>query len=269
VRDVDALVDIGVNLAHRRLYDDRVEVVARAREVGVVQIVATGTSVPMSRAVADLAAEHDGVFATAGVHPHHAKDVDETTIATLRELAVSRPGVVAIGECGLDYDRDFSPRDVQREVFAAQLQLAVDVGLPVFLHERAAHEDFHRIVAEHRDALVGGVVHCFTGPGPELDAYLQLDMHIGITGWICDERRGLHLREIVARIPSSRLLLETDAPFLLPRTITPKPKGKTRRNEPAMLPWVLRTVAQAVGRPAASVAAESTAAARELFKLPA
>jgi TatD DNase family protein len=260
-----ALVDIGVNLSHRQLRPDLPAVLARAREAGVTQLLATGTSVAGSREVAQLAADHPDVFATAGVHPHAAKECDASTMGTIGAL-LEAPRVVAVGECGLDYDRDFSPRPVQRQWFAAQLALACERGLPVFLHERSAHVDFAAILAEHRPQLTGGVVHCFTGTGDELDTYLALDMHIGITGWICDERRGLHLREIVDRIPPDRLLIETDAPFLLPRTLRPKPKS--RRNEPSYLVHVLQTVAEAVGRPVAQVAAESTAAARRLFSLP-
>ena len=259
------LVDIGVNLAHRQLAGDVAGVLARGREAGVLQVVATGTSVEGSRAAAELAAVHAGVYATAGVHPHHAKDTDAQTAGQLREL-LQRPDVVAVGECGLDYDRDFSPRPVQRECFAAQLALAAETGKPVFLHERSAHDDFVAILAEHRASLSAAVIHCFTGTGEELDAYLAMDLHVGITGWICDERRGLHLRDMVGRIPDERLLVETDAPFLLPRTIRPRPKS--RRNEPQYLPHVVETIAEASGRAYADVARDSTTAARVFFGLP-
>ncbi len=259
------LVDIGVNLAHRQLAGDVAGVLARGREAGVHHVVATGTSVEGSRAAAELAAAHRGVYATAGVHPHHAKETDAATPTSLRAL-LARPQVVAVGECGLDYDRDFSPRPVQRECFAMQLAIAAETGKPVFLHERSAHADFVAILAEHRSSLSAAVIHCFTGTGAELDAYLGMDLHVGITGWICDERRGLHLRDIVGRIAPSRLLVETDAPFLLPRTIRPRPKS--RRNEPRYLPHVVETVAEATGRDYADVARDSTAAARAFFGLP-
>jgi len=256
------LVDIGVNLAHRQLHGQFDEILERAKRAGVDRIVATGTTLASSRESADLADAHDGVFSTAGVHPHSAKECDDTTIEHLAAL-LARPVAVAVGECGLDYDRNFSPPDVQRRWFAAQLRLAADLALPVFLHERAAHADFAAILAEHRGALRGGVVHCFTGTADELDAYLALDMHIGITGWICDERRGTHLRELIPRIPATRLMIETDAPFLLPRTMRPRPKS--RRNEPAYLGHVLQTVAEAASRPVATVAAETTATAESFF----
>jgi TatD DNase family protein len=150
-------------------------------------------------------------------------------------------------------------------VFAAQLALAGDLGMPVFLHERDAHERFVAIVNEHRERLGRAVIHCFTGSAEELDSYLELDLHVGITGWICDERRGLHLRELIPRIPMERLMLETDSPYLLPRDLNPRPKS--RRNEPAHLTHVLNTVAGCYGLAPEEVARASTATAREFFAL--
>ena len=154
--------------------------------------------------------------------------------------------MVAVGECGLDYFRDFSPRDLQRRAFGWQLELAAATGKPVFLHQRDAHDDFIAILREHR-VSERGVAHCFTAGEKERDAYLELGLHIGITGWINDERRGLHLREVVKGIPADRLMIETDAPYLLPRDIRPAPK--TRRNEPTYLPYVVRAIAAARGEP--------------------
>ena len=123
--------------------------------------------------------------------------------------------VVAVGECGLDYFRNLSPPDAQRQAFIAQLEIAAQVRKPVFLHQRDAHDDFAAILRDFAGRLHGGVAHCFTGGGAELDAYLELGLYIGITGWACDERRGLELRQSVPRIPLERLLIETDAPYLL------------------------------------------------------
>jgi TatD DNase family protein len=257
------MIDIGVNLAHKSFRADLSEVVRRALDAGVTRMVATGTGPEESERAQRIAATRPGVlFSTAGVHPHNAKRVDADTIPLLRRLS-ERPEVVAIGECGLDYDRDFSPRDVQRRVFESQLELAVERRMPVFLHEREAHGDFVRILEKHRGSLPGGVVHCFTGSAETLHAYLELDMHIGITGWICDERRGKHLFGLVERIPPNRLFVETDAPFLLPRDLTPKPRH--RRNEPMHLPHVLRTVARAAGRDPEGLARQTLDNARSLF----
>jgi len=257
------LIDIGANLAHDSFDADREAVLNRAAAAGVTQIVVTGSSEESTRQAIELSRAHRGVlFATAGVHPHHAADLTVDTLPALQVLARD-DHVVAVGECGLDYFRDFSPRDLQRRAFGWQLELATVTGKPVFLHQRDAHDDFIAILREHK--VTRGVAHCFTAGEKERDAYLELGLHIGITGWINDERRGLHLREVVKGIPAERLLVETDAPYLLPRDIKPAPK--TRRNEPAYLPHVVRAIAAARGESVESVAAASTAAACRLFGL--
>jgi TatD DNase family protein len=261
------LIDIGVNLTHDSFDRDRAEVLERAAAAGVVQMIITGSSGASTGAALALARSAPGrLFATAGVHPHHATELDAALLADLEELARA-PEVVAIGECGLDYFRDFSPRDVQRSAFARQLELATRIGKPVFLHQRDAHEDFLAILREHRSGLVDGVAHCFTGAADHADAYLELGVAIGITGWISDERRGTHLPAIVRRIPSHRLVLETDAPYLLPRDMRPRPHSG--RNEPAFLPHVAQAVAHARGISLEDLAASATAATRALFRLPA
>ena len=258
------LVDIGINLTHRSFDRDRDAVVARAAAAGVTTLVITGTSVRDSERAAQLArARPASTFATAGVHPHHAKDCDATTIATLRALAEEN-NVVAIGECGLDFNRNFSPPDVQERWFEAQLELAAEVGLPVFLHERDAADRMVAILEKHRPKLRGGVVHCFTGTTATVKRYLTLDLHIGITGWICDERRGASLVEAVTSIPLDRLMVETDGPFLLPRTLGGK-AAKERRNEPAFLPEVVKGLARAMRRDERELAAETTRTARRFF----
>ena len=261
------LVDIGINLTHRSFDRDRAEVVARASAAGVTTLVITGTSVAESQRAAELARELRAV-ATAGVHPHGATACDAGTIAALRALA-AEPGVVAIGECGLDFNRDFSPRDVQERWFEAQLELAAEVGLPVFLHERDASERMLAILTRYRPRLVGGVVHCFTGTRATAERYLGLDLHIGITGWICDERRGADLVAAAAVIPLERLMLETDGPYLLPRAHRPAPPPgwDKRRNEPAFLPAVVTGVARATGHDELAIATETTRTARRFFAL--
>jgi len=255
------LVDIGANLTHASFDDDLEAVLARARAAGVETIVVTGASVAESLAAAHLAEAH-GLWATAGVHPHHARDCDHATIPALREIA-AHPRVVAIGECGLDYHRNFSTHSDQERWFVAQLELGIELGKPLFLHSRDAHPRFAEIVRSHE--VKKAVAHCFTGEREELHAYLKLGLYIGITGWICDERRGRHLLDLVREIPADRLLLETDSPYLTPRDMRPQPKA--RRNEPAFLPHVLRAVARALGRPDEEVAEQTTRNARELFGL--
>ncbi len=264
--DIEALmelIDIGANLAHDSFDDDRDAILNRAKSAGVAQIVITGSSEESTGKAIELARTHRGIlFATAGVHPHHAADLTTDTLPALQALARD-PHVVAVGECGLDYFRDFSPRDLQRRAFGWQLDLAKATGKPVFLHQRDAHDDFIAILREH--GITKGVAHCFTAGEKERDAYLEQGLYIGITGWINDERRGVHLREVVKGIPADRLLIETDAPYLLPRDIKPAPKS--RRNEPAYLPYVVRAIALARGESPETVAAASTAAARKLFSL--
>jgi TatD DNase family protein len=253
------LVDIGANLTHASFRDDLDAVLARAHEHGVRTIVVTGSAVEESRRAAALAESH-GLYATAGVHPHNARDCDAQTIAALREIA-AHPRIVAIGECGLDYNRNYSPHPDQERWFVAQLELAAELGKPLFLHSRDAHPRFAEIL---RNLRVGkAVAHCFTGEADELRAYLDLDLYIGITGWICDERRGRHLVALVKEIPQERLLLETDAPYLTPRDLQPQPKA--RRNEPAYLPHILRAVARARGEAPEALAAATTRNAKALF----
>jgi TatD DNase family protein len=253
------LVDIGANLSHPAFRDDLDAVLARARQAGVAQIIVTGTTVAESREAASLAEEY-ALHATAGVHPHRARDCDSSTIPALRDLA-KHPRVVAIGECGLDFNRNYSPHPDQEKWFVAQLELGIEIGKPLFLHSRDAHPRFAEILKHHQ--VKNAVAHCFTGERQELEAYLDLGLYIGITGWICDERRGRHVLELVRDIPRDRLLLETDSPYLVPRDMKPQPKG--RRNEPAFLPHIARTVARALGRPVEEIAAETKSNARDLF----
>src|SRR5690554_3203645 len=259
------LIDIGANLGHESFDHDLPEVLARASEAGVVHYLITGTTLLASERALALTLQYPQMSSTAGIHPHEARHADMEIMQGIRAL-LAEPNVRAVGETGLDFNRDFSPRAVQERVFTEHLVLAAECRKPVFLHQRDAHDRFLPILKEHRDQLTGGVVHCFTDSREAMYAYLDLDMYIGITGWICDERRGQHLHEIVGDIPPDRLLLETDAPYLLPRTLRPRPK--TRRNEPAWLPEVLRVTALHCGRPAAQLAQETTANARRLFSLP-
>ena len=252
------LIDIGANLTHSAFRDDLPQVLARAREAGVVQCIATGTTIEESRKAFEL-----GFLCTAGVHPHHARECNDQTIPRLRELA-KQPRVVAVGECGLDFNRNYSPHPDQEKWFDAQVELALELKKPLFMHSRDAYPRFSDLL-KRKQSLPPSVAHCFTGGKAELHAYLDLDLYIGITGWICDERRGAHLLELVKEIPRDRLLLETDSPYLTPRDLRPQPKA--RRNEPAFLPHILATVARALGRPAGEVAAETTQNATRLFGL--
>jgi TatD DNase family protein len=260
-----SLIDIGSNLTHDSFEQDRDAVIARASDAGVRRQIVTGADLPSShRASALAAARPELLSSTAGVHPHHALTFDASHRTELCEL-MSRPEVVAAGECGLDYFRNFSPPQAQRAAFSAQLEIAAAARKPVFLHQRDAHADFVAILKALRGSLVGGVAHCFTGGRRELDEYLALELHIGVTGWVSDERRGQDLRDAVPHIPADRLMLETDAPYLLPRDLKPLPKS--RRNEPCYLPHIASAVASLRGESVEAVAVSTTRNAIRFFGL--
>jgi TatD DNase family protein len=258
-------IDIGCNLTHASFAPDRDEVMARAQQAGVRRQIVTGSDLASSRQAAALAALHPSrLWSTAGVHPHHAQSFADSQRGELLEL-LELNRVVSVGECGLDYFRNLSPPPAQRSAFIAQLEIAAQSRKPVFLHQRDAHADFLAILKDFRASLAGGVAHCFTGGRAQLEDYLGLGLYIGITGWACDERRGLALRDAVPLIPEGRLLLETDAPYLLPRNLIPQPK--TRRNEPAYLPHIAAEVARLRGATLESVAAAATRNAAALFAI--
>lgn len=259
------IIDIGVNLMHRSFSTDRESVIEDARFEGVSPLIMTGTSERSSIEAAKYASQYQGkLYSTAGVHPHDAKSCNEKTIDTLRRLA-KQDAVVAIGECGLDYNRDFSPRDVQRKWFEAQIDLAAELNMPLFLHERDAFTDFTAILERRIGDVPAAVVHCFTGTEEALDRYLELGCHIGITGWICDERRGGHLLKLVKKIPSSRLMIETDAPFLTPRNMAEKPRDG--RNEPKYLMHILEEIASVLGKDVEDLADETYTTTCRFFGL--
>lgn len=278
------LIDIGINLTHRQFQRDHEEVIQRASDAGIGCLILTGTSVQDSIKAHQLCETFSSssstssqskmyLFSKAGVHPHVTKYCNETTIHQLQQLAQNSSHVVAIGECGLDYDRNLSPPNIQRIWFTKILDLAIEMKLPVFLHERAAHKDFFNILSSRIHQLPAAVVHCFTGNQEQLENYLSLpNCYIGITGWICDERRGQNLRDIVSIIPDNRLMIETDGPFLFPRDL-PKdryvsnPKKKGRRNEPAYLDHICTSIAQCRDQTPEHVAEITTANAIRFFQL--
>ena len=269
------LVDTGFNFTHPAFRDDETEVIERAKQAGVNRFILTGSNVADSKHALQLATYYAGMYATAGVHPHLAKEWTDETAPQLRTLA-AHENVVAIGETGLDFNRNYSTPDEQKTAFQAQLELAAELAMPIFLHVRDAHRDFAPLLTRYRQRLNKAVVHCFTGTAAELDCYIDLDCHIGITGWICDARRGRHLHNIIPRIPKNRLMVETDSPYLLPKDLPVGPdcpsgrrlpKPKNRRNEPCYLVHVLETVAKCRGVSPRQLAIETTQTAREFFSI--
>ncbi|VAW61350.1 Deoxyribonuclease TatD [hydrothermal vent metagenome] len=263
------LIDIGVNLTGKSFKKDLPQVIDRAVLAGVSQMVVTGTTLAHSEDAQMLCDRWpDILLSTAGVHPHHAKEWSGRSAQQLYDLA-EHTAVRAIGECGLDYNRNFSKPKDQRLCLEAQLELAAELRLPVFLHQRDAHKDFMQIMDRWRDKLSAGVVHCFTGTLDEAKACLDMALHIGVTGWLCDERRGQSLQQAVEYIPLESLMIETDAPYLMPRDLPANIKNQLeeRRNEPLVLPHVCAALAKYKNLDIEEVARQTTQLARDFFAI--
>ena len=259
-------VDIGVNFTDRRLDFD--PVFTRALNANVVQMIITGTSVSSSQQARDITALHPThLFSTAGVHPHDAKDFNGQTKNELTAISNSQQ-VVAIGECGLDFNRNFSTPNEQLFAFEQQLKLACELGLPVFLHERDAFEAQIELLTKYCKELKGGVVHCFTGNIEQMNRYLDLGLYIGITGWVCDLKRGQSLRDAVKSLPLNRILLETDAPYLRPKGLANNRKLDSGNNEPAYLPYIADEVANIMATDITTLKVASAANTQALFNIP-
>ncbi len=259
------MIDVGANLLNKQFRNDLDEVLARARAAGVGHIVVTATTLEEARSAQALCARHEGLSCTAGVHPHLAKDVGADWQAQLASLA-AHPAVRAIGETGLDFNRDYSPRTVQRRVFRAQVELAAQLDMPLFVHDRDTAGAVFDMLSHYRGPPGRVLIHCFTGTETDLVRYLEAGYLIGITGWLCDAARGTELRRLAPRIPLERLVIETDAPYLLPQGAVP-PGGRRRRNEPCLLPVIAQRLADLYGVPLAEIVRHTTANARRLFGL--
>lgn len=263
----NALIDIGVNLTNKRFDKDREDVIRRAQSSALSGLLITGTSVEESQKALALCQQYQREFpnflySTAGVHPHDADHVSIDYIEQLEQLAMQAP-VKAIGECGLDFNRNFSAPAQQLTVFSEQVALADKLQMPLFLHQRDAFEPWFNILLPYLGKIPAMISHCFTGEKSELVRCIQADMYIGITGWLCDERRGQTLRDIVSLIPLNRLLIETDAPYLTPRTIRPKPKNS--RNEPSYLPYIMKEISRITGLDQEEIAWHTSRNAEKVF----
>lgn len=258
------MIDIGANLTSDKFKQIIAQTISNAKEAGVEKIIVTGTDIESSNTALTLCHQHSALYATAGIHPHHACDFDETSIAALSALLLHSK-VVAVGETGLDFNRNFSTPDQQIRAFTQHIELAINCQKPLFLHEREAFDTQYQILKDARAEIKGAVVHCFTGTQVELEQYLSLDLYIGITGWICDERRGLALQKMVDIIPDNRLLIETDSPYLTPRTLTGK--AKRSANTPANLPHIANFIATLRGQSLAQISTMSQQNSCALFNL--
>lgn len=261
---MNTYIDIGINLTNKQFYNEHEEIINRALDQGVEHMILTGTSVRGSKESAEIAEEYPEIlFSTAGIHPHDAKSFNGESISELRKL-LKQDHVISVGECGLDFDRDFSPRPIQERGYKAQLELAIEVDKPLFLHERSAFKRFNEITDEYLSQLPAAVVHCFTGTLNEAKTYLDKGFYLGFTGAISDKKRFKHLEDVIKYVPLDRMMIETDAPFMLPKNM---PRMQNRRNEPSFLPYVAQTVAHLKRISISEVADETTETARNFFKL--
>lgn len=254
-------IDAGINLTDKR-FGDINTLRQQCDEHQISNIIAIGTTLADSIASHQLANEYDFVHSTAGIHPHYTKDASDQDMLALRQLA-SQSNIVAIGECGLDFNRNFSPPAIQLKRFEQQLVIACDTGLPVYLHERDAFEHQYELLTRYASDLTGGLVHCFTGNEQQMNAYLELGFHIGITGWLTDTKRGQSLRDAVTQLPLSRLVLETDAPYLVPKNIRPRP----RHCSPIHIPLIAAEFANLSGHSIEQIQHQSSQNTINLFSL--
>ncbi len=260
------MIDIGVNLTNRQFKNDINQVIEDAAAVGVSTMIITGTNIEESRRACQLSSQWPGrLYSTAGIHPHDASSYTQESLQQLSTL-LKEEQVLAVGECGLDFNRNYSTPAEQLSCFEAQLELAVELQLPVFLHQRDAQADFLRLIRKYRSDLVDAVAHCFTGGQNELERYLEEDLYIGITGWLCDERRGKELYDCVHLIPENRVMVETDAPYLFPRSLK-LPKKQRKRNEPQYLPHIIQTLAERMNINASELALLTTKNAQRFFRI--
>lgn len=230
-------IDIGLNLFCRQFREpDRI--IREAAEAGVFCIL-TGSDMDENEKVSSYVQTHD-CYGTCGIHPHNADRARPADFDRIRAIVSENPKIVAVGECGLDYDRMFSTRENQLRCFDRHLKLAEELGKPLFLHERAAAKDFAARLKKYPDLCKRAVVHCFTGDRATLQMYLDLGCYIGITGWICDDRRAGDLRDAVKILPPDRVMLETDAPYLTPKNV----KGLGNVNVPQNIRYVAETLAK-------------------------
>lgn len=257
---VPGLIDSHCHLDYPPMSDDVGAALARAAAAGVEQVVHIGCSLDRIEPALELARTHDNVFVSLGVHPHDAVDLDDALLARLRGLA-GDPKVVAIGETGLDYYYDRSPREVQREAFARHIELAREVDKPLVLHIREAHADAWAILDDTTARDNPGIVHCFTGGPDEAREWIGRGWHLAFSG-ISTFKTAAHIREAAVLCPDDRILLETDAPFLAPVPV------RGRKNEPANVAFTCVHLAQARGVSPDALARQAASNTRALLRLP-
>ena len=233
--------DIALNLASDRFLGERDKVIADALVHNVNYFNIVCSSINELEFVKDLSDRYrENSCFTLGVHPHHANELNDDTLKSLKD-SIKKFRPYAVGETGLDFYRNLSSFENQLNAFEQQIMMSIENNLPLFLHQREAHDDFIKVLDRYISDIPKGIVHCFTGTQSQLDDYLERGLFIGLTGWICDERRNKDLRESIKNIPVDKLMIETDAPYLIPRNL--KIKSKNNRNEPQFLPHIANEIA--------------------------
>ena len=238
------LFDIACNFSSERFDNDLEEVIQKAKNNNVTKFLVVSASLKDTEKVYRIYRDNkDSCFFTIGVHPHHANEFDSLSSEEMIKL-IKEYKPHSVGETGLDFFRNISSYEKQIFAFEQQIKIAIKTNLPLFLHQRDAHDDFMKIISKYKNDIPKAVVHCFTGTQKELDDYLEMGFHIGLTGWICDERRNVDLRKSLINIPIEKLMIETDCPYLIPRNLKDKPKNN--RNEPSYLPHIANEIASLI-----------------------
>ena len=235
------IADIACNFTSERFNKDLDEVIKRAiaNKITKFGLICSRMS-DLNKLLKIYKQYSKSMFYTIGVHPHHANEINDDYLKKLKdEITTNNPH--AIGETGLDFFRNLSTYEEQIYVFEEQIKIAIDTNKPLFLHQRDSHDDFIKILRKYSSDISKAVVHCFTGTQGQLDDYLELDCYIGITGWICDEKRNVELRKAIKKIPLEKLMIETDCPYLIPKNLVEKPKNN--RNEPTNLNHIINEIA--------------------------
>ena len=235
------IADIACNFTSERFDNDIDKVIDRAMSNKITKfgLICSRLS-DIDRLIEIYNKYSEDMFFSIGVHPHHANEVNDEYLKKLKEIIrINEPH--AIGETGLDFFRNLSTYEEQIFAFEEQIQIAINLNKPLFLHQRDSHDDFIKILKKYSSNINKAVVHCFTGTQEQLDDYLELDCYIGVTGWICDKKRNVELRKTIKNIPLSKLMVETDSPYLIPKDLADKPKNN--RNEPSNLNHIVSEIA--------------------------
>ena len=238
------LFDIACNFSSNRYDNDLDEVIKNAKNNNVTKFLVVSASINDVDKVYSIYQKYrSDCFFTVGTHPHHANEINSESMKKMRIL-VKDLKPCSVGETGLDFFRNLSTLEEQIFAFEEQIKLSIEFNKPLFLHQRDAHDEFIKIIMKYKNDINKAVVHCFTGTQKQLDSYLNLGLYIGLTGWICDERRNVELRKSIKNIPLDKLMIETDSPYLIPRNLDIKPENN--RNEPSYLPHIAKEIADII-----------------------